>query len=68
MVPKKYTDLGFEITKFGANSKALRFGQKPIFVFNARTNLDSAFLIRLCDIYQKLNAKKESLICAGKVD
>jgi hypothetical protein len=66
MVPEKYADLGFEITKFGANSKALRFGQKAIFVFDSKTNIDTEFLTRICDIYLKVNEKrkKKNLSCA----
>jgi hypothetical protein len=60
MVPKRYADLGFEITKFGANSKALKFDQKPIFVFNAKNNIDTGFLEHVCDIYLKICEKRKS--------
>jgi hypothetical protein len=58
MVPGKYADLGFEITKFGANSKALKFNQKPVFIFNSNTNIDVEFLTRICDTYLKINKKR----------
>jgi hypothetical protein len=63
MVPGKYADLGFEITKFGANSKVLRFDQKPIFVFNANTNIDVYFLSHICDTYLNLHERRKNLTC-----
>ena len=53
MVPKKYAELGFEITEFGAKSKVLRFDKKPIFVFNANSNDDARLLTHICDTYLK---------------
>jgi hypothetical protein len=63
MVPGKYADLGFEITKFGANSKVLRFDQKPIFVFNANTIIDTEFLTSICDTYLKISERRKNLTC-----
>jgi hypothetical protein len=62
MVPEKYAHLGFEITKFGANSKVLRFEQKPVFVFNSGTNIDMAFLGNICDTYLKINEKRKNSV------
>jgi hypothetical protein len=58
----KYADLGFEITKFGANSRVLRFNQKPVFVFSSNTNIDPNFLSHICDTYLKINEKSKSQI------
>ena len=63
MVPVKYADLGFEITKFGANSKVLKFRQKPIFVFDINSALDPEFLARICDTYLALAEKRKELSC-----
>ncbi len=62
MVPKKYADLGFEITKFGAKSQALKYEQKPIFVFDAHANLDSTFLEHICEIYLRICEKRKELV------
>ena len=59
MVPKKYADLGFELTRFGANSKILRFDHKPIFVFNANTKIDMKFLTHICETYLKICEKRK---------
>jgi hypothetical protein len=63
MVTQKYTDLGFDITEFGAKSKVLRFEQKPIFVFNACTNLDAVFLAHICETYLKISEKRKTPVC-----
>jgi hypothetical protein len=63
MVPEKYSNLGFEITKFGANSKVLRFDQKPIFVFNANAGIDAEFLAHICDTYLKISERRKNLSC-----
>ena len=59
MVPEKYADLGFTITKFGIGSSALKFNNKPIFIFNSR--IDQKFLARICDIYLKISKTKRNL-------
>ncbi len=63
MVPKKYADLGFEITKFGAQSSVLRFNQKPVFVFDSKSNIDGEFLTQICEIYLRLSEKRKNLTC-----
>jgi hypothetical protein len=60
MVQSKYADIGFEITKFGANSKVLRFKQKPIFVFNSNTNIDGEFLTSICETYLNISEKRKN--------
>lgn len=60
MLPDKYEDLGFEITKFGASSKVLRFEQKPIFVFSSNSSFDETFLTRICETYLKISGKLPS--------
>lgn len=63
MVPERYADLGFEITKFGINSKVLKFNKKPIFVFSANMNTDAKFLTSICDTYLKISEKRNNLSC-----
>jgi len=63
MVPEKYAALGFEITKFGKNSSALRFEHRPVFVFNANSHPDTRFLANICEIYLKLSAGHKNLSC-----
>jgi hypothetical protein len=63
MVPVKYAKLGFEITKFGTNSRVLRFDQKPVFVFDANNNLDNKFLEHICDVYLQVSSKRKDLSC-----
>jgi len=60
MVPQKYADLGFEIARFGTQSKVLLFGQKPVFVFNSNVNIDVTFITHICDSYLKYLKKKRS--------
>jgi hypothetical protein len=62
MVPKKYAVLGFDIAKFGANSKALRFKGKPIFVFGSNINIEIDFLTRICETYLKIYEKRKSTV------
>ena len=62
MVPEKYADLGFEITKFGAKSNILRFNQNPVFVFDSNTNIDAKFMTIICDTYLKIAEKRKSPI------
>lgn len=63
MVPDKYADLGFEITKFGAQSSVLRFDHKPVFVFDSKSNVDVGFLTHICDVYLKISEKRKNLTC-----
>jgi hypothetical protein len=60
MVPDRYAGLGFEITKFGANSKVLRYDQKPIFVFNPNSDIDEEFLTHICDTYLKICERRKN--------
>jgi hypothetical protein len=57
----KYANLGFEITKFGAHSSAIRFEHKPFFVFNPNSSIDFTFLTRICEIHLKLLEKRRNL-------
>jgi hypothetical protein len=63
MVPEKYINLGFEITKFGKHSRVLRFDQKPVFVFDADAIMDSRFIAHICDSYLKISEKRKDLTC-----
>ncbi len=51
MITAKYSGLGFEISKFGANSLALRFEGKPVFIFSADAEIDAEFVTLICDFY-----------------
>ncbi len=55
MVPDKYAGLGFEISRFGANSQALRYNSKPVFVFGPKVEIDEAFVALICEAYLKTN-------------
>jgi hypothetical protein len=63
MLPEKYRDMGFEITKFGATSLALRYGRKPVFVYSSRSNTDIGFITHICDTYLKISEKRKNLTC-----
>ncbi len=63
MVPGKYAALGFEITQFGKHSLAIKFGQKPIFIFDADLDIDEVFFRSICDTYLKLSEKRKNLTC-----
>jgi hypothetical protein len=63
MIPKKYTALGFDITKFGENSSVLRFNHKPVFVFSSNTSIGVEFLTHICDTYLKISEKRKDLTC-----
>ncbi len=53
MIPEKYRDLGFEISKFGANSLALRRNDKAIFVFSSSSEIKDEFVSAICDYHLK---------------
>ncbi len=63
MLPERYVELGFGITKFGASSSVLRFNCKPIFVFNSKSNIDVKMLTHICDSYLKISQKRTNLSC-----
>ncbi len=63
MVPDKYSEMGFEITKFGGNSKVLEFNHKPVFVFGSNSDIDPNFLTRICDTYLRISEKRKNLAC-----
>jgi hypothetical protein len=60
MVSQKHADLGFNISKFGKNSMALRFNQKPVFVFNIDSPVDEKFLSQICEIYLTISEKRNN--------
>jgi hypothetical protein len=64
ILPQKYANLGFTMSKFGNTSMALRRQDKVIFVFDSALNirLEDDFVARLCDVYLKrsTNGKIES--------
>jgi hypothetical protein len=63
MLPEKYIELGFEVTKFGAHSLALRFNHKPLFIFSSDSNIDAKFLIVICDAKLNMSKRTKSPTC-----
>jgi hypothetical protein len=63
MLSEKYSAMGFEITKYGEFSSVLRYDQAPIFVFNAKSELDDDFLTHICDVYLKISQTRKNLSC-----
>jgi hypothetical protein len=63
MVPEKYANLGFEIVRFVASSKVLRFAQTPVFVFNSKARIDAQFITHICEAYLKISEKRKNLTC-----
>jgi len=55
MVPDKYAAQGFEISRFGARSLALRFDKKPLFVFNSEAEIDEKLVAVICEAYLKIS-------------
>jgi hypothetical protein len=62
MVPQKFSSLGFDITKFGANARALRFENKPIFVFSADSRMDENFITQICTTYLQIRDKRKEAV------
>ncbi len=63
MLSDKYSAMGFEVTKFGEFSSVLRYDQKPIFIFNANSEMDESFLSHICDVYMKISRTHKDLSC-----
>jgi hypothetical protein len=47
-------------SKFGKYSMALRFNQKPVFVFNLDSPVDEKFLSQICEIYLTISEKRNN--------
>ncbi len=63
MIPEKYAAIGFEVTKFGANSKVIRYHSRPVFVFDSQAVPDTALVESICSIYLKLTEIRKNLSC-----
>jgi hypothetical protein len=56
ILPQKYVDLGFKMSKFGKQSLALRCQDKIVFVFGSDKDIRDDFVSRLCDCHLKINS------------
>jgi hypothetical protein len=56
VLPQKYSDLGFNLSKFGKESLALSYQGKTVFVFSSTIDVRNEFVSRLCDCRLKLNS------------
>ena len=55
-LPQKYVDLGFEVSKVGEKSVALRCRDSLVFVFVSDIDARKGFVSRLCDCHLKRTA------------
>lgn len=60
MIPEKYAAQGFEITKFGSRSSAIRFNKKAIFVFDSNSNIKKDLMENVCETYLNICKKRTS--------
>ncbi|MBP1708171.1 MAG: hypothetical protein H6Q39_1895 [Chloroflexi bacterium] len=60
ILSQKYADLGFEMSRFGKESIALRRENKIIFVFSSTIDVSDDFVSRLCDCHVKLTNGEKS--------
>jgi hypothetical protein len=58
-LPQNYADLGFNLSKVGGKSLALRHQDNLIFIFVSGIDAREDFVSRLCDCYLKLSASGE---------
>ena len=49
VLPQKYADLGFNLSKFGNQTLALSYHGKTIFVFSSAIEVREEFVSRLCE-------------------
>lgn len=59
MLPQKYVEMGFELTKFGEKSLFLKYRSKVIFLFDSYLDIRDNVIPKLCDYY--LSAMKLGL-------
>ena len=57
-LPDEYTQIGFDISRFGIASLALKHNNRTIFVFNSVSDLRDDFVCRICDYYVRLSSNK----------
>ncbi len=55
ILPQKYSDLGFTMSRFGKKSMALKCQEKVVFVFNSDLDVRDDFIARICDCHLKLD-------------
>jgi len=58
MLAERYRNQGFDITPFGASSRALRSFNKVVYVFNDRVQEDQEYVDALCNCHLKISRKK----------
>ena len=67
MLAERYRNQGFDITPFGASSRALRRFNKVVYVFSDGVQEDQEFMDALCNCHLKMARKKyarpETLNC-----
>ena len=54
-LPSEYVELGFNMSKFGDKSLALKHRDRSIFIFSSESDLRDDFVRRLCDTYLTLS-------------
>ena len=54
VLPQKYADLGFNLSKFGNETLALSYQGKTVFVFSSAIEVREEFVSRLCECRLKL--------------
>lgn len=60
-LPEEYVQIGFNISKFGKNSLALKHGDRTIFVFGSDLDFRDDFVDRLCASYLTLASNAEDI-------
>jgi hypothetical protein len=53
MLPRHYIELGFELSKLGEKSLALKYKGNTIFIFGSYLDIKEGFIPGLCDYYLK---------------
>ncbi len=57
ILPEKYTQKGFNISKFGERSLVLKHYDRAIFIFGSDLDLRDDFFSLLCDSYVRLTSQ-----------
>jgi hypothetical protein len=58
MLADKYRNQGFEISRFGASSTALKRFNKVVYVFDRGIQEDQKFIDALCDCHLKITRRQ----------
>jgi hypothetical protein len=54
LLPEKYAQLGFHITRLDENTLSLKFLENTILVFNSKFELGDDFIDVVCESYYRL--------------